>query len=150
MSHSPFVVEKARYRAQRLSHLLREEVTNILLYGLSDPRIGKLGSIQVTDLKISVDYKNATFYFLVDRHEPGAVAGAALSKSEIAKAEAALNDAAGYIRHQIADRLATKAVPMLHFQFDTAVLHARKISSLLNEATAPSGSSEVVTQSQNL
>jgi ribosome-binding factor A len=45
---------------------------------------------------------------------------------------AALNDAVGYIRHQLADALSLRIAPDLHFVLDNSGLYGARIDELLH------------------
>jgi ribosome-binding factor A len=54
-----------------------------------------------------------------------------------AECEAALNEAAGFLRNGLFKRLAIHTVPTLHFHFDQTTERAAEMSALIRKANAP-------------
>jgi len=71
-------------RPERLGEQIREEVSQIILGELSDPRIG---FVTVTDVEVSSDLRNARIYV--------SILG---SDEEVARSLGALRAASGFIR----------------------------------------------------
>jgi ribosome-binding factor A len=94
-----------------LSELIRE---------LKDPR---LGMVTINSIEVSPDYAHAKVYFSVLVGTP-------------AESEAALNEAAGYLRNGLFKRLAIHTVPTLHFHFDRTTERAADLSALIAKANA--------------
>jgi ribosome-binding factor A len=55
---------------------------------------------------------------------------------DAAENEAALNEAAGFLRNGLFKRLAIHTVPTLHFHFDRTTERAADLSALINQAVA--------------
>ena len=101
-------------RLQRVSELIREELTELIEYELSDPRAE---GISVTDVHIAPDGRKARVMV-------------ALSTAEGRDAAmAALEHARPYLRTQVAHRLALHRTPDLQFELDAVVdpQHLNKI-----------------------
>jgi ribosome-binding factor A len=105
-----------QHRTERISEALREELTEMIGYELSDPRVA---SATVTSLDISPDKRHALVRIRVDQ---GADAQQAL---------AALDHAAPYLRREVARRLELFRVPELHFEADIATELGPKVDRLL-------------------
>ncbi|MCS7202974.1 MAG: 30S ribosome-binding factor RbfA [Thermodesulfovibrio sp.] len=105
-------------RSQRLSVLLREEVADIILRKLKDPR---LGFITVTDVELSEDLKIAKVFVSVLKTE---------QKDITLKI---LNEAKGFVRNEIAKRLHIKVIPTFEFLFDESIERGFRIDALLRE-----------------
>ncbi|HLB29348.1 MAG TPA: 30S ribosome-binding factor RbfA, partial [Dehalococcoidia bacterium] len=75
-------------RAERVGELLREELSQLLLRRLQDPRLAPL--ITITEVKVTPDLSQAKVYFSVMGTE-----------EEKAAAHRALEAASGYLRRQL-------------------------------------------------
>jgi ribosome-binding factor A len=104
------------HRTERISEALREELTELIGYELSDPRVA---TATVTGLDISPDKRHALVRIRVDE---GADSKAAL---------AALDHAAPYLRREVARRLELFRVPELHFEPDIAGELGPRVDHLL-------------------
>lgn len=113
-------------RSQRLSILLREEVADIVINKLKDPR---LGFVTVTDVELSDDLRIAKVFVSV------------LNEQERELTLQILNDARGFVRSEIAKRLRIKIIPTFEFIYDESIDRGFKIDKLLKEIK---GSSEEV------
>lgn len=113
-------------RSQRLSILLREEVADIVINKLKDPR---LGFVTVTDVELSDDLRIAKVFVSV------------LKEQERELTLQILNDARGFVRSEIAKRLRIKIIPTFEFIYDESIDRGFKIDKLLKEIK---GSSEEV------
>lgn len=90
-------------RSQRVSEALREELTEIVAFELSDPR---LAAVSVTEVRVTSDLRAAEVRVLCDDPlgEDGALA--------------ALEHARHFIRRQLASRIRLWRLPELHFASD--------------------------------
>ena len=111
-------------RPERISGLLLQTVSEILLREVKDPRIN---GVTLTAASISPDLKEAKVFFRTLDYD------AQDSAEEHAQVEAGLRSAAGYIRRQIATRLQLRRTPQLRFQYDTALDQANHMESLLQQ-----------------
>lgn len=109
-------------RQERVSQMLFEELSIIIGSELRDP---KLALVQVTDVRISRDLRNAKVYV----HH---------SDDEVSEQEVlwALRNAVPYIRSQIAMRSTTRSVPEFIFHYDDSPERAQRIDALLAEIAA--------------
>jgi ribosome-binding factor A len=106
-------------RPQRLAEQIREEVTLIIAGELEDPR---LASVTVTEVKLNPDMRHARIFVSVSGTE-----------QEVKASLAALNHAAGFIRHQLNAALRMKRTPELQFVYDQTDESAARIEQLLIE-----------------
>lgn len=107
-------------RIQRISEEIRREISEILLNGLKDPRLPKL--ISVMAVKVTKDLKYAKVYV--------SVLG---SEEEKKNAIAGLKSAAGFIRHEIGQRIQIRYTPELQFEIDNSIEHGVYITKLIND-----------------
>jgi ribosome-binding factor A len=105
-------------RSQRLSILLREEIADIIMRRVKDPR---LGFVTVTDVSMSEDLKIAWAYVSV------------LDEKDREITLEILNSARGLIRSEVAKRIRVKFIPVLEFRIDSSSSQGDKIDRLLRE-----------------
>jgi ribosome-binding factor A len=99
--------EAAGHRHERLSRILREEISAVVRDELADPR---LDGVRITMVELSVDYKNARIGII------GADANA--PRPERDRLERLLERATPFVRARLADAVDLKAVPALRFAWD--------------------------------
>jgi len=105
-------------RSQRVGDLIREEVADIIMYRLKDPRIG---FVTVTGVDMAPDMKSARIYVSILKEEDREVTMDILNSSKY------------FIRSLLAKRLSMKIVPTVEFRFDTSIEYGYKIDKLLKE-----------------
>lgn len=106
-------------RPERVSDLLREEISQIVGYELEDPR---LTPVTVTDVRMSNNLKAARIYVTVAGDE-----------EDHTKALAALRHATPYIRKQLGLSLNLNHTPELHFVRDRVEEEGERVDKLLAE-----------------
>ncbi|MFN8533960.1 MAG: 30S ribosome-binding factor RbfA [Dehalococcoidia bacterium] len=111
-------------RIERVNELLREELSQLIMLDLRDPRAS--GMISITAVETSPDLRHATVYVSVLGGE-----------AERMNSVAALRQAAGYLRHQLRDRVQLRVVPVLEFRIDPSVQEGQRIDELLAEIGPP-------------
>lgn len=109
------------HRVERVAAQLRQEISEIIVRDLKDPRIGMA---TITEVKLSPDLRNATVKVSVVGD--GESRQAAIDGLEHAK---------GFIRHELGARLSNlRFAPDLRFQLDEGVAYSVRVSQLLREA----------------
>ena len=88
---------------------------------LKDPRLE--GSVSVSEVRVQPDMKHARVFVSVRN----------ASNKEQSDAVKALEHAAGYIRHELIERLQLRRLPELHFTLDLSQEHVERIEQLLKE-----------------
>ena len=106
----------SRRRVERLSDLLKQEISMILFSKMKDPR---LTMCNLTEVSLSTDYKHARVYV--------SVIGDPQHRENCLKA---LNSASGFIRHELR-RLDLRHIPTLAFEADTGAEYSQHIEELL-------------------
>jgi ribosome-binding factor A len=109
------------HRSRRVSVAVREELSEIIGFELSDPR---LRSVDVTDVTVSPD----------SRHAMVKVSLGGGGEHEQNQAMAALDHARNYLRHELASRLNLRKIPELHFEPDYYPDAATRVEILLKRA----------------
>lgn len=105
-------------RSQRVSHLLKEEIADIIMHKVKDPR---LGFVSVIDVEVTEDLKIAKAFISI------------LKPEEREMTMEILNSAKSFIRSELAKRLSMKFIPSLEFRLDTTSDYVSRIESLLKE-----------------
>ncbi len=105
-------------RSLRVGDLIREEVADIIMHKIRDPR---LGFVTVTDVKASDDLKHAQVYVSV------------FEDAKRAKTHKILKSSAKFIRSELAKRVKIKFIPELIFKLDESIEYGAKIEKMLNE-----------------
>lgn len=106
-------------RSHRVADQIQRDVAE-LVRELKDPR---LGMVTINAVEVSPDYAHAQVYFSVLIGHPE-------------ESEAALNEAAGWLRNGLFKRLTLHTVPTLHFRFDKTTERAADLSALISKANA--------------
>jgi ribosome-binding factor A len=116
----------AGHRHERVAGEIRHEISAMLAGELKDPRLAAAFA-SVTEVRMSPDLKQAKVYVSV-------MGGEAEKKSTIN----ALTAAAGFIRHELSERLQIRRAPELIFVLDRSEEYGRRIDELLR-STKSSG-----------
>ena len=111
-------------RPERVGEMVRFEISELLVRGLRDPRIGLTS---VTEVKMSPDLKQARVYVSV-------LGGIQERKQTLA----GLNSAAPHIRHEIGARLRLRNIPELSFFYDESIEYGARIEELIQKTKQPS------------
>ena len=115
-------------RPERLAEALREEIAEVVGFELDDPRIEMA---TVTEVKVADDLRDAKVYVVVEGDE-----------AEVQKALKALQNAASFIRQQVAMNLSLRFAPHLHFVRDSAEENASRVSAILNDLASKGETNE--------
>jgi ribosome-binding factor A len=105
-------------RPQRVALQIQQEVSLMLARNVKDPRIGL---VTVTGVQISPDLRHAKIYV--------SVMGSEQEKKESMEG---LNNAAGWIRHELGQRIRMKFLPDIVFREDTSQEYGDRIDHLLD------------------
>ncbi|HHN64525.1 MAG TPA: 30S ribosome-binding factor RbfA [Nitrospirae bacterium] len=111
-------------RSKRVGDLLREEIADIIMRRVKDPRVG---FVTVTSVKVTDDLRMARVYITV------------LHKEETTETLSALASASGFIRAELAKRLRIKILPKLEFHEDESIEYGERIDQLIKKVKEESG-----------
>ena len=103
-------------RTDRVSDLVRAELSRLILQEMNDPRT-HLASVSAVE--VSADLRHAKVSISV------------LGSEGRAEAIEALHGARGFLRSRLARELRLKNVPELEFELDRGAEHSQRISDLL-------------------
>jgi ribosome-binding factor A len=110
-------------RSEKVGDQIREEISQILLKGLKDPRIG---FVTITKVAVSDDLRMAKIYYSVFGDEG--------EKEESYKG---LESATGYIKRELGRRMRLKYMPEITFLFDDSLEYGEHIEELLRSTKGP-------------
>ena len=106
-------------RSDKIADLIQKEISQMLMKGLKDPRIG---FVTITKVAVSEDCRMAKVYF--------SVVG---SPEERERSTQGLNSAKGYVRKELGRRIRMKYTPEITFQFDPSIEYAIHIGEVLEQ-----------------
>ena len=107
-----------RIRPEKVAHLMRREVADILERKLRDPRITT--TITVTDVEVTKDLSFARIY--VCMHAPEEARAGVMQ---------ALEHATGFVRRELGGRLDLREVPGIRFEYDASMDRGARVDELL-------------------
>lgn len=113
-------------RVERVNHTMREEIANLLLREVKDPRIAL---VNVTAVDVSPDLRHAQVYF-------SCLGG----EEQRAAAQVGLDRASGFLRAQLSKRLQLRHTPDLRFVADSSAERGEHLVNLLRQVAPPSDS----------
>ena len=105
-------------RSQRVSDLLRQEIADIIMRKVKDPRIG---FVTVTGVDLTDDLKIARVFV------------SCLKEEEKEVTLDILNAAKSFIRSEVGKRIRMKVLPSIEFRIDESLGYGDKIDKLLRE-----------------
>lgn len=106
-------------RIEKVQELIKQEVSQIILKELKDPRIG---FVTVTQVDVTGDLRSAKVYV--------SLMG---SQEQIKDCWDGLQKALGYIRREIGKRIRLRCTPELSFQLDKSLDYSVHIQELLSK-----------------
>lgn len=106
-------------RSCRVGDQIRKDVSEIILLGLKDP---KLGFITITDVELTDDLRYARIFYTVLGDEKARK-----------KSQEGLERAKGFIQREIGRRIRLKRMPEIVFKYDRSVERAARVENLLKQ-----------------
>ncbi|AVH72549.1 30S ribosome-binding factor RbfA [Nostoc sp. 'Lobaria pulmonaria (5183) cyanobiont'] len=108
-------------RVSRVAELIKREVSQMLLNGIKDDRVGS-GMVSVTDVDVSGDLQHAKIYV-------------SIYGTDEAKVEtmAGLKSATSYVRSELGARVRLRRTPEVIFLEDRSIERGNKVLALLNQ-----------------
>lgn len=113
----------ASTRQQKVSKMLREELSLIIRRDINDPR---LGFISITEVEMTHDFHTAHIYI-----------SAYGTEEEQTNSMQVLERAAGFLRGGIGRSLDMRFTPELCFHLDTSLARGARVFELLNKIDIP-------------
>jgi ribosome-binding factor A len=109
----------SKLRSQRIADRIREELSEMLIFDIQDPR---LAGVSITDVTVDKELAYAEIYV-------SSLAGSERAPSIIAGFE----HASGFLRSELARRVELRTFPQLRFHWDPTPERAEHIEQLLDE-----------------
>jgi ribosome-binding factor A len=109
-------------RADRVSGLIREELSQVLLREVKDPR---LHAVVITAVRVSTDLRHARILFTASARPGG-----------MEEVLAGLQSAAGFLRGHLGRALRLRYAPELTFEADESVERSLHVAALLKQVAA--------------
>lgn len=114
----------AGHRHERIAGEIRQEISVMLAGELKDPRLAGLAT--VTEVRVTPDLKQARVYVSVVGTE-----------AEQASTLKGLSAAAGFVRHELSERLRLRRAPEVHFVLDRSGEYGERIDELIRRTQNP-------------
>ena len=108
-------------RGRKVGDLIHRELASLIQREVKDPRIGM---VTITEANVTRDLAVAEIYYTV------------LPADDVKGTEEALNEAAGFLRSQLASLLNIRTTPKLRFHYDTTIEDGVRISQAIDNAIA--------------
>lgn len=110
---------KGYERKERVGNQLHEVIASLLLTEVDDPRVQ---SVQITDVDVTPDLKQATVYYvMLDKREADP------------DVQEGLERAKGYLKRELGKRLHLRFLPDLRFEYDVSVERGRRMERILSD-----------------
>lgn len=109
-----------RIRPERVAHLMRREVADILENRMRDPRLGAM--VSVTDVEVTHDLSFGRVFVSVHG-----------SDEEQSSTLSTLNSAAGFVRRELGPRLGLREVPEIRFLRDDSLERGARVDTILRK-----------------
>ena len=112
-------------RTSRLGEQIQRDLAQMIQFEMKDPR---LGMVTLNQVKVAKDLGYADIYFTV--------MGAKGETDEHIReqTESILNDAAGYLRSELARNMTTRITPQLRFHYDETLERGHHLTGLIKKA----------------
>jgi|TARA_B100001094_G_scaffold288380_1_gene304565 ribosome-binding factor A len=110
----------ASNRAEKVSDLLKKEISLIITNEIKDPR---LQNINITAVKVSDDIGIATVFY--------SIIGESIHKSDSKIDDKILKKFSGMIRSNLAKKIKIRRIPKILFRFDESIEYSENIEKLL-------------------
>ena len=106
------------FKIDRISSNMVKEISYILMTEVKDPNVK---FVTVTDVKVTTDLSYAKVYVTV------------LNEEYIKETLKALNNAKGFIRNILKDRMDIRNIPELEFVYDESIEYGNKIEKIIDD-----------------
>ena len=107
-------------RAFKVADQIQRDLTELIARELKDPRVGM---VTLQGVEVTPDYAHAKVFFSLLIGDP-------------VETQAALNQAAGFLRNGLFKRLHIHTVPTLHFVFNRTSERAADMNALIAKAVS--------------
>lgn len=108
----------SKVRVEKVQELMKQEISDIILHNLKDPRIG---FVTVTSVSCTEDLREAKIYVSIMGDE-----------QSVRDSLAGLGRALGFVRREIGRRIRLRFTPEISFALDTSLNYSDHIQRILN------------------
>ncbi|KAA0873675.1 30S ribosome-binding factor RbfA [Nitrincola tapanii] len=112
-------------RTDRVADQFQRDLAVLIQREIKDPR---LGMVTLSYVKISKDLGYADIYLTV------MPIGEQTQEEAVKSSLSVLNNAAGFLRHELARGIKLRVMPQLRFHFDASIERGRHLHSLIEKA----------------
>ena len=109
-------------RTRRIGEQMQRELAALIRDSVKDPRVGM---VTVSAVEVTRDLAHAKVFVTVLGDEKAR-----------RDTMTALASAAGFLRHELGQRMLTRTVPQLRFVYDESIEHGTRLSALIDAAVA--------------
>lgn len=114
-----------KIRTERIGAEIQKELSKIIRDDLNDPRLSDTATVSVIEVKVTNDLSFADCYI--------SVLGDNEKKDDVLDA---LNQAKGYIKMLIGDRMRLRSMPEFRFKLDESIEYGAYMEKLIKETIA--------------
>ena len=118
-------------RVERVNHVIRDRICEVLQREMRDPRLNSL--ISITEVRTSSDLKYAKVYV--------SVMGSEEEKTGVMQA---LTGATGFFSRELREYLPMRLVPELTFYLDNSIEHGTQLLELIRQTSEEESSKKAV------
>lgn len=111
-----------KIRTERIGAEIQKELSKIIRDDLNDPRLSDTAAVSVIEVRVTNDLSYATCYI--------SVLGDNSKKEDVLDA---LNQAKGYIKMLIGDRMNLRSMPEFRFKLDESIEYGVYMDKLIKE-----------------
>jgi len=112
-------------RTQRVADQIQRELAALIQREVKDPRVGMA---TVSAVEVSRDLSHAKVFVTIFNGGE--------DQEQIRESVKALNNASGFLRSKLGQRMKLRIVPTLRFHFDDSLSRGNYLSNLIDEARA--------------
>ena len=114
-----------KIRTERIGAEIQKELSKIIRDDLNDPRLSDTATVSVIEVRVTNDLSFADCYI--------SVLGDNAKKDDVLDA---LNQAKGYIKMLIGDRMRLRSMPEFRFKLDESIEYGAYMEKLIKETIA--------------
>ena len=114
-----------KIRTERIGAEIQKELSKIIRDDLNDPRLSDTATVSVIEVRVTNDLSFADCYI--------SVLGDTSKKDDVLDA---LNQAKGYIKMLIGDRMRLRSMPEFRFKLDESIEYGAYMEKLIKETIA--------------
>ena len=110
------------HRIERVNHLIRREISELLRLQVKDPRLGPL--LSITDVATSNDLRHAKVFV-----------SCICSQEEKQEILSTLGAASGFLHNELVKRIRLRRIPELNFLWDSSLEQGAHILELIDKVS---------------